>query len=160
MKPDQAHNEDAHPSQVADLADPFSVQPRIPVKEKVAEVLGTSGRNDAEVIVGFTYRALAARVYETEQPTPAKLVAEGRAERGEERNPSSSGSWLTWLVDLPVRTHERRGKYGVTWQYANPGGVCIKRTPTEEDIAAREAWAKGEGGQRIAAIERTFGQLR
>jgi hypothetical protein len=114
------------------------MQPRTPVTERVAEALETSGRTDAEEVIGFTYRALAARTYDTDWPTAAelsavrrsvaKLVAAGRAKRGKER----MMAWKPWCIDLDtVETHERTSKYGFVDVYANPGGVAIFRTPTE-----------------------------
>jgi hypothetical protein len=121
---------------------------RVPVIERVAELLADSGRSDAEVIVGFTNRALAARVYETDDPSAAqlsavrravaRLVAAGRAERS-----GRESAWLTpppWLVDLPPKRHERRSKYGHLARATNPGGTVVCRRPTDEDRAARAAW--------------------
>ena len=119
---------------------------RAPVITRVAEILESSGRTDAEVVVGFTYGALAARVYDVEEPNAAqlsavrravaRLVADGRAERGTER--LWSISHVPWAVTLPPRRHQRRGKYGRAYTAGNPGGAVIFRTPTEDDIRAGE----------------------
>jgi hypothetical protein len=124
---------------VTDSTNSSGLQPRVPVAERVEQALNESGRTDDGLIIGYTYRALAAKTYETQNPTAAqlsavrrtvaKLVASGRAFRSTERFPS----WLSdpWRVDLPTSFHRRRGV-----AYADPSGVCIFRRPTESDIAA------------------------
>jgi hypothetical protein len=76
---------------VTDFAMGQSVQPRVRVLERVGAILADSGRNRAEIPIGFTHKALAAEVYGTDRPTAAqlsavrravaKLVAAGKAER-------------------------------------------------------------------------------
>jgi hypothetical protein len=144
------------------------VQPaaRTPVTTRIAEILATSGRTEAEVVIGFTHRALAARVYETQNPTAAqtsavrravaKLVAKGQAERGE-RMPAAC---LPWAQDLPPRDHIRRSKYGETYPAADPAGVPIFRTPTEEDREARRVWMESRGQARVRELEQAIERNR
>ncbi len=125
---------------------------RTPVLTRVAEILESSGRTDSEVIIGFTHRALAARVYNTRHPTTAQLsavrravaqlVADGRATRSKR---VSAWEGVSWRVDLPPRYHERDGEIA-----ANPGGIVIDRTPTDEDRDARQAWLKAKGDGDLA----------
>jgi hypothetical protein len=131
---------------VAESGNCSSPQPRIRVLERVAKLLEGSGRTDAGIVIGFTHRGLACEVYGVDDPTAAqlsavrravaKLVAAGRAERGQERVPPFD---MPWAVDGPRSRHHRtRGAW--TYSYGNPGGVLISRVPTEEDRRAREAW--------------------
>jgi hypothetical protein len=120
---------------------------RVPVRDRIAKLLETSGRTESGVIVGFTYRALAAKGYDVEEPSAAQvsavraavaeLIAAARAIRmAEPWVNSREGSRLPWLVDLPPRRRERRGTYGGTYRYANPGGAVVFRAPTADDIKA------------------------
>ena len=134
-----------------------------PVITRVSEILESSGRTDAEMVIGFTYRALAGRVYDTDDPTAAqlsavrravaRLVADGRAERGA-RRPTSYGD-VPWRVELPPRPgygeHYRRNRHGEEWLAYNPGGVVIFRAPTDEDRGAWRAWLIANGYGHLAA---------
>jgi hypothetical protein len=120
------------------------------VVARVRELLASSGRTDREVIIGYTYRALAANVYGTDPPTAsqlsavrravARLVAQGEAWRHPER------LWIAaphGVIDLPPRRHLRRGRgRGRPVVALNPGGTIVHRVPTESDDAAREQWLR------------------
>jgi hypothetical protein len=129
------------------------------VRDAVEHLLRTSGRTDAELVVGFTHRALAARVFDTDQPTASQLssvrravavlVDAGVAERDEER----AWGWarnIPWRIDLPpgadawphgYTMHERQ-RGGHVYMTENPGGVTIHRVPTKADSLARKAWMR------------------
>ena len=62
------------------------------------------------------------------------------------------GTWLSWAEDLPPRDHERRGKYGDTHVFANPGGVVIFRTPTGDDREARRVWMETKGQAQLREV--------
>jgi hypothetical protein len=75
----------------------------------------------------------------------AKTLAEAR-----ERNSHS--------VIGPTETHVRRKRYG-WYEYRNPVGVVIYRTPTAKDKAAREAWLDNGGREGIRRYEATLKAL-
>jgi hypothetical protein len=116
--------------------------------EQVAELLAATGLNESGDPVGYTYRELAAEVYETNRPTRAqlaavrrsvvKLVDAGLAQRGERSRER---------IDLDPETHKRTNQVGTTYESRNPAGIVVSRVPTEDDVDWDDpnAWGEFEG---------------
>jgi hypothetical protein len=128
-------------AEVADFTHcPSPQPPRRPVLGRVAGLLEAAGSERSGLPQGFTHRELACAAYEVDEPTAAqlsavrravaRLVADGRAERDEERD---------WPRQRRAGRHWRRGRDGRLHSCANPCGVVIRRVPTEADRSARRA---------------------
>lgn len=119
---------------------------RIPVTERIAEILAQAPTHEASGFPSrYTYRGLAAKVYDTADPAPAqlsavrravaRLVADGCAERDVERAWGGDG----WHERTITGRRGMETEYQQTYSYRNPGGVLIQRPMTEADREARAA---------------------
>jgi hypothetical protein len=117
-----------------------NLMPRTPVAGRIVAILDAAPTHEPSGFPqDFTHQELAREVYGVNEPTAAqlsavrravaKLVAAGRAERDLERK--------RWGASFGE--HQRRGRYGSVWWYANPPGVGVHRPMTEADHAARAA---------------------
>jgi hypothetical protein len=123
-----------------------SLQPRRgKFRERVAGILEAAPIYNGWCPKAYSYGDLAREVYGVADPSPsqlsavrrvvARLVADGHAERSG-RGSHGSGSG----------THVRHRHGGVPYVYANPAGVEVRRTLTDDErqeqdrrIAARKA---------------------
>ena len=118
------------------------------VAARIRDLLAFSGRTDKQVVIGYTYRALAARVYRTDEPTAAQLSAVRRAvarlvAQGEAMRDAQlwAGVYRNRPPTAPARAPESRPRPTVAPR-VQPAWTVVFRVPTEADRAAREEWER------------------
>ena len=147
--------------------------PRTPILPRIAAILDAAPVREGWLPQGFTHRALAMLVYETDEPSTAqlsavrravaKLVAAGRAERNLDRagrcgwHLGADTHWRTQrrpLTDAEVGAMLDGGEDPRRHLYANPPGVEIRRPMTDAERETRNALREARAAEQI--IERNL----